>query len=365
MSAQSLMCSRGFLAPVVLTLLRSVQVAAKVLNPPKSGELTPSVGYPIAFDGLETNVRPDYSASKSQSVVAEVDQGAGYVFRALRYDIHDSAGLGDRLSVIARLLSIATAWNVRLAFPPPQDVLGKRHGNSSALWWDEYVVTEPRFVDSTQHQCAPGATTFNITSKEEFESLAASKHPDLVRADRHVCISLQEHYFTLMQSEVFKGLTQRGALGVSLWTSWKVATMARGVRHELAAHFNAMHVRLGDKSTPKCSSPAHVTGAVINFTHNHPVYAKEPWFLMSDGGDEFFTGMRAAMREANFQFITERDLVTTRGIDDNFLVFSALECVFAGSDLALISFKDIGSRCMPDREHAVQPKYLDCREHHA
>lgn len=360
MSAQILVCTCGFLAPALLALQGPVQVASKVLPPPAQALEAAAGGYPIAFDGLATNVAP--VGPSGPSFLDEADLIAGYPRRLLRYEVTEHAGLGDRLTVIATLLSIATEFNAWLAFPDPKDALGASHGNSSAFWWDEYVVTRPVFAPADKVECAPYATTFNITNKADFDRLVQSEDELLHHQDAPICIRLQEHYFTLMENDVFRNLVDKGAPAVSMWTSNKVATLARRVKTELkTARYNAMHVRLGDKATPLCSTATHVAESAYEICQANPEYAEEPWFLMSDGEAQFFEDMHVAMREKGFPLITERDLTALDSITDNFLVFSALECIFAAADIALMTYKNLGHRCMPEAEHAVTPRFIDCR----
>lgn len=356
------MRSLGFLAPVVAALVTSVQVASVAVSKERTARL-PGLGYPIAFDDLPTNV--EVGPSPRDSALSAQHAPRPGPARLVRYEVREHAGIGDRLTVIARLLSLASAFKATLAFPRPVDALHVKHGITKALWWHDFVVTQPAFVPIDEEDCASEANSFNITSQADFESLLASADDPLHDEGQPLCLRLQEHYFTLMQSQAFKDSVMEGAPNVAVWTSHKVACLAREMRDELmqkAGHYNAMHIRLGDKATLICESTSHVADAVAGLNQDYRDFAQEPWFLMSDGNETFYAGMRAEMSERGVTLITEKDLATAAAVEDNYLRYSALECVFAASDLALISYKDIGHRCLPREDHPVKPRFIGCRE---
>jgi len=356
------MCPHGLvgirpLVQVALALTLPVQVSSVVVSTQqKAWERTS--GFPIVFDALPTNVQPNYfpaAPELSSNIIHFTAE------RVLRYESTEHAGLGDRLSVMAGLLSVASAWNLTLAFPPPVESLGRVHGNTTAIWWDEYVVTEPKIMPLRKAPCTLLAVEYNITSKADFDKLLRGAHPALTDVQEPVCIHLQMRFFDIWRVPEFQDVAVQGAPMVSVWTSKKVALLSAQLKAEMPEHYNAMHVRLGDKATSVCESALHVSEAAYNLTEKYPAYADEPWFLMSDGDEEFFADMRNTMLDRGFSLIDERELESAEEIEDNYMLFSALECAFAASDLALITFKDIGHRCMPEEQHAVTPKFIDCR----
>lgn len=357
------MRSRGFVAPVVSALMMSVQVASRTVTTQHKARDS-LAGFPISFSHLPTNVQRDSIPPQSAAELSAEHEDPTRPLRLVRYEVDEHAGIGDRLSVMAELLSIATSFQAVLAFPSPRSSLGIVHGNTSALWWDDYVVTYPSFRNKDETHCAHGATTFNITSKTDFEELMTSDAGPLYNVAKPLCIRLQEHYFNLKLSVAFTDFALTGAPFVSVWTSNKVTMLASKIKGELmrsSLHYNAMHVRLADKYNEVCASAQHVADTAYNLTQDHPEYADEPWFLMSDGKKEFFTRMHKAMASKGLILITESDLQTTKEITDNYLQFVALECVFAASDLALNTYKEIGHRCLPEGIHSVNPKFIDCK----
>lgn len=349
----SFTCSRSASVAAVFTLTRLVHVAS--VHHKARDTL---VGFPIVFDNLPTNVQPSFSLNVLHGQTGTPE-------RLMRYEVPEHAGIGDRVSVIATLIAIATEFKATLAFPSPMEALGAKHGNASASWWDAYIVTTPAFVPVEEVDCSPGAIEFNITSTEDFDSLLRSQDGPLNDEDTPVCIRLQEHFFALRHSEHFMGLAVKGGLAVSAWTSNKVALLSEQVKAELmqtAEHYNAMHIRLGDKATTTCESAVHVTDTANNMILEYAEYAEEPWFLMSDGDEGFFADMYDEMERGNLTLIAETDLETVKAVTDNYMRFSALECVFAAADLALITYKDIGHRCLPGVTHAVQPRFIDCKD---
>lgn len=371
MLARSPSCNCRLLAWTVFALSKPLDVASLAVSKQDKARGT-QVGFPIVFDNLPTNVQmmaapvPAFPADKAERLSSQerTDPSLVGTSRLLRYEIAEHAGIGDRLAVITTLLAIATGFQATLAFPSPTESLGRTHGNTSAQWWDEYVVTEPKILDASTAHCVAGATAYNVTSKDEFESLLDAADSLLFHRTSPLCIRLQVHYFDFMKSQVINDLAIQGAPSVTVWTSSKVSTLAMQVKAELTLatdHFNAMHVRLGDKATPLCQSASRVTEAAYNMTQAHPEYAEEPWFLMSDGTLDFFNDMKDAMLDRGFTLLTEADLVALRAVKDNYLIYSALECVFSASDLALVTYKNIGHRCLPAETHAVNPKFIECR----
>lgn len=361
MCAQSFMRSRGLAAPMVFALATSVQVAAFTVTSQHKARDSPA-GFPISFGHLPTNLRRDFPAPTADTLSAGREDPTRPL-RLVRYEMAEHAGIDDRIYVIAHLLSIATSFEAVLAFPGPQASLGTDHGNTTALWWDDYVVTYPEFLDEEETHCALGATTFNITSQADFEALTTSDAEPLHNVEKPLCIRLQEHYFMLEPSMAFTESALRGAPFVSVWTSNKVALLALKFKGELmksSLHYNAMHVRLGDEYSEDCASAEHVTETAYNLTQDHPEYADEPWFLMSNGQEDFFTRMHWWMGEKGLLLITESDLQTAKEVNDNYLLYTALECVFAASDLALNTYKEIGHRCLPEGVHSVHPKFIAC-----
>lgn len=352
---------RCFLAPLMVNIVDSMHVASV----PRPQELKKAreelVGYPIVIENRTRDAHFGYLPVAS--AFNEHELTANVASRLVRYEVVETGGIGDRLEVIATLLSIATQLKAMLAFPSPQQAL--EYGNTSAVWWDEYVITQPKFAPLNQVDCLPEVTTFTITNKTSFEEMLSSDHPVLSNPNQPLCIRIQQHYFKLKNSPLFERLAETGGAGVSMWTSNKVALLAKQVKTELTSasgNYNALHVRLGDGAGPACEDAEHLAETVLNMTQGSPPYAQQPWFLMSDGSEQFFADMHHAMSRRGIALIAETDLATTEAITDDYLIASALECVFGASDVALITDQDIGHWCMPEETDAVNRRPINCSD---
>lgn len=287
--------------------------------------------------------------------------------RVIFHDIHDKAGINDRLFVLTRMLAFATEVKAVLAFPTPDKMLGKRHGHTSALNWTDYFVTRPKVHAMDGVKCMPGVHEVAITDAKMLTAMPRWFSALLKDTSRPMCLRVKVKYAEIKvpkgnASDILE-MTERGAGKMGVWTSGQVVEILKKAKRSnyiLRNPYNVVHVRLGDKATRKCSTPSYIVESVEKFKSQHTEHGQYPWLVMSDGDDSFFQQLVTVGKKRRIKFITERELRPLYDLQDNYLRYTVLECIFGGAALALSNFKDHGRLCKVAPHHLVPTHFIGC-----
>lgn len=314
-------------------------------------------GLKMSIDGrpLQDETRKAFALPR-QAKHEELEDSESFGRRPIRtiiYDVREHAGLSDRLWVIHSLLAVAHMSKAKLAFPSPDQSLGK-HGNATAEWWDSYFAIDPPLLRLEDAECDPSAVPVIVSSEDEVAALANSG--TLSRFRQPLCVRFTVGYWDGRMSTAFKDTRERGLEHVRIWTSPFVASLVqRTIAEELLLQgdYNAVHIRLGDKATETCSDAHYVINSMLDSESSFPEYAHEPWLLMSDGDDDFFESMQEEAHARGVTLVTERELPTIQSEPDDFLRYLATLCLYGGSSVALRSAGScLGATCAPGNSHA-------------
>lgn len=324
-------------------------------------------GYPVEINGLRSVEVNTAMEQLRRTKAPKFDGRPGS--RVIIYDIEsERRGLDDRINAITKWLSFATQAGAAFAFPTPNSSLSEGHGHSSAKWWTEYYVTVPPVYRFEDVACDPDATVFKITAFKDMSTWPARAKQALMNHSAPLCVRLQIGPDTQDEREHTSVLTlmDKGARLVNVWTSYKVAHVVQAVMKEVPAFrlsYNAAHVRLGDKlrrGGVLCSNTTYVVDHMQRTLSKYPVYGQSPWLLMSDGSADFFKEMKQQSHTHGFELISELDIKALTGLDDNFLRYCALECLWGASDVAVSTYKNLGGRCKMKPEHSGGSSLLAC-----
>lgn len=287
--------------------------------------------------------------------------------RAIFHDIHDKAGINDRLFVLTRMLAFATEVKAVLGFPTPEQMLGHRHGDTSAVNWTEYYVMQPKVHPLDGIQCEPGVDQVTIRKASELKTMPSWLKEDLMDTERPLCLRIKAKFSEIKvpkgQTSDIQDFMARGARHMAVWTSGKVVGLWKKTQRSnyfLRRPYNVVHVRLGDKATPACGTPTYIVGRVERMILQHGEHGYYPWVVMSDGDDDFFQQLVEAGRRRHIKFVTEKEMRPLDELEDNYLRYTVLECIFGGAQLALSNFKDHGRLCKVAPNHVVPTHFIGC-----
>lgn len=287
--------------------------------------------------------------------------------RVILHDIHDKAGINDRLFVLTRMLAFATEVKAALGFPTPEQMLGHRHGDTAASNWTEYYVLRPKVHPIDAIRCAPGIEQVTIRKASELKKMPSWLMETLMDTQRPLCLRIQAKYSEIRvpknETSDIQTLMERGARHMEVWTSGRVVKLLKQATRQnyiLRRPYNVLHVRLGDKATPACSTPSYIVEKVEHMIAGNGEHGSHPWVVMSDGGDDFFQQLVEAGRKKHIKFITEKEMRPLHTLTDNYLRYTVLECIFGGAQLAMSNFKDHGKFCKFAPKHAVPTHLIGC-----
>jgi len=355
--------------------LRTSVLAKDTLEPRSKWALPAQApGYPIAFPLLDSAVyavsREDVFAqrigvNRSADASGEVQGLAKGMHRLIMYDVQDHAGLDDRIFVMMHMLSIATVVKATLAFPSPAQLLGRKHGDSLANWWDEYYFTDPPIHRFQDVQCSSDVKETVVTHAGFVDKLDAEVYGALMDTNKPLCLRVKIKYYSMIRGGKTELLINLGLPNVRIWTSNKVAHLMQEVIREvpqLNNDYNVAHLRLGDKQQ-SCVTATNVEHAIMNLTKAHPQGGRDkPWLVMSDGDEAFFSRLLNKARRDGVKLITEMDVKVLKQLKDNYLRYTVLSCFCGGADLQLWNYKQIGGRCNLKRSQSVASARFACRD---
>lgn len=327
----------------------------------------PERGYPVYFDDLPVSTGPPaepLAAGEGFELRADNTRSRRVIF----YDVwNEHRGIDDRMSAIAKWLSFATQADANLAFPDPNSSLSDGHGISTANWWTDYYLTVPPLYRFKEVRCSQDAEEFNITNFSDLRTWPPRALHALHSKSMPLCIRLQVGPATSDHAtESMANFIAQGARRVSIWTSPKVTKLVREVQRELprlSTSYNAIHVRLGDKlrrGGVLCNNATYVVERMERLCGMYPDYKDSPWLLMSDGDDAFFHRMNRRASRKGIRIVSEQDVKSLNAVEDNFLRYTALECLWGNSDIGLSTYKNIGGRCKMGPTHRGGGHLLNC-----
>lgn len=345
---------------------------------PSQGFGQAALGYPIALPLMDSETyaakQKEGAQSKQEGLKALREAGRHSshpleeprtVPRLIMYDVQDHAGLDDRIFVMMHMLSFATVVQASLAFPAPSQLLGRKHGDSLAGWWDEYYFTDPPIHRFQDVACSPNIPETVVTHPQLVDALDEDTYAALMDQTQPLCLRIKIKYYAMIRGGKTELLINMGIPNVRIWTSQKVARIMEEVIREVPEFnndYNVAHVRLGDKSQ-SCVTAANVEHAILNLTNAHPQGGlTKPWLVMSDGDRSFFKKLMIRANRDNLHLITESDVKVLSELQDNYLRYTVLSCFCGGADLQLWNYKQIGGRCNLKRSQSVASARFACRD---
>lgn len=370
----ALVCSPALVARGLSSLSDSVVTRPMPLNPLSArrwwlpGHDDLDRGYPVKFNDLPVSInahRQELFASHDWEPVCDGSPRSRVIF----YDIWDEhRGLDDRVYAITTWLSFAAEAEAAFVFPDPNSSFSDGHGHASAKWWDDYYTWSPPVFKYGEAKCAYGAQAINITKWKDLGTWPTKARRALLDKSQPLCVRLQKGRDTQDAVGVsMHNMVVHGAEKVSVWTSRKVARVVTRVFEEvpeLKNAFNAAHVRLGDKAKRGgvlCNNASFVVDRMERCRTRFGEAADATWILMSDGDEIFYRNMSMVSKAHGFKLVTEKSVAALRELEDNFLRYTALSCIWGASDIGIASYKSLGHFCQMRQGHSSGMMFLPCK----
>jgi len=259
------------------------------------------------------------------------------------------------------LLMLSSALHAVPATGRPRTLLGGIWGNSTTESWDDYIESSPRLRHTDEVRCADGLQPTFLWHEHWLGVIPNTLQADLFNHSRPLCLVMNFLIFKMRpdwhaQGFTFEwGLVLGGHQSVQLWRSQRTMDLVASAWQQvpmLQGEYNVAHVRRGD-FRHDCTSVAHVIARI------KAVDTSRPWLLMTNAEDAWLADFQAAAEAAGVRYVPEGDLRGLSGLDDNFLRYQTLQCLYGYAVHRLYTLKSLQAYCrVPGQRIEFLPAFL-------
>jgi len=268
------------------------------------------------------------------------------------------SSIDDVTLKIKMLLAMARSLQATPVIGPPSALLRP----PAAPWWDSYLETSPQLRRREEVRCAGGLEPVLVNSPGFFGEAS----PEVLGAMRDhsqpLCLELGFLIFLLRPDfgHITRGLglleyelLVKPTWGqVQIWRSGGTLALVDKVRKSLLAGleaYDSLHVRRGDLAA-NCTAPARVVQRMLQLG------SASFWVVLSNAEKEWFSDFRQLAASHGLAYVTEEDVPALKEIEDPYLRYAVVECLYAQGGRRIHTIKSLVKYCHPPGRRLLVPE---------